>query len=71
MNQSGAVERTANISGTAREATISGLSSLAQYTVQVAAVNGAGIGPYSNGVSVQTSGKCNHSHINFYIHSVI
>ena len=71
VNQSGAVEITANVFGAAREATISGLSSLAQYTVQVAAVNGAGIGPYSNGVSVQTSGKCNHSHINFDIHSVI
>ena len=33
MNQSGVVERTANVSGAAREATISRLSPIAQYTV--------------------------------------
>ena len=50
------VEGTANVSGGARQATIYGLSPSTTYTVQVAAVNGAGTGPYS-GVSVRTSGK--------------
>ncbi|CAI8015236.1 Netrin receptor DCC, partial [Geodia barretti] len=39
--------------GNVREATLSGLSPSTLYTVQVAAVNGAGTGPYS-GVSVRT-----------------
>ena len=42
--------------GNVREATISGLSPSTPYTVQVAAVNGAGTGPYS-GVSVRTNGE--------------
>ena len=40
-----------------REATLSGLSPSTLYTVQVAAVNGAGTGPYSSGISVWTSGR--------------
>ena len=51
------VEGTANVPGDTREATISGLSPSTQYTVQVAAENGAGIGPYSTGISIMTSGK--------------
>ena len=39
-----------------REATLSGLSPSTLYSVQVAAVNGAGTGPYS-GVSVRTNGE--------------
>ena len=43
------VETTANVSGGAtREATLSGLSPSTLYVVQVAAVNGAGIGPYKH-----------------------
>ena len=61
--RNGVVEGTTNVSGAGREATISGLSPLIWYTVQVAAVNGAGIGPYT-GISVSTSGKCNHFNIN-------
>ena len=53
----GMVERTASVGGDARQATISGLSPSTSYTVQVAAVNGAGTGPYSFGISVRTSGK--------------
>ena len=53
------VEVTANVSGgAAKEDTISGLSSSTLYVVQVAAVNGAGIGPYSTGISIRTRGKC-------------
>ena len=49
-------ERTASVGGDARQATISGLSPSTSYTVQVAAMNGAGTGPYS-GVSVRTNGE--------------
>ena len=57
--RNGVVETTANVSGGAtREATISGLSPSTLYVVQVAAVNGAGIGPYSNGIPIRTRGKC-------------
>ena len=55
--EAGVVKRTINVSSDAREAIISGLSPSTWYTVQVAAVNGAGIGPHSNGISVSTSGE--------------
>ena len=54
--RNGVVEETANVGGSARQATISGLSPSTWYTVQVAAVNGAGTGPYS-GVYVRTNGE--------------
>ena len=55
--RNGMVEkRTTAFGGNVREATLSGLSPLTWYTVQVAAVNGAGTGPYS-GVHVRTSGR--------------
>ena len=50
------MERTVHVSGD-REATVSGLSPSTWYILQVAAVNDAGIGPYSTGISVTTSGK--------------
>ena len=50
------VERTTNVPGDTREATFSGLSPSTWYTVQVAAVNGAGIGPF-RGTSIRTSGE--------------
>ncbi|CAI8023826.1 Receptor-type tyrosine-protein phosphatase delta [Geodia barretti] len=53
--KNGVVEETASVSGGARQATISGLSPSTWYTVQVAAVNGAGTGPYSSGISLTTS----------------
>ena len=53
--RNGMVEGTANVG--ARQATISGLSPSTTYTVQVAAVNGAGTGPYSSGVYVRTNGE--------------
>ena len=56
------VKGTMDVAGDTREATFSGLSPSTWYTVQVAAVNGPGTGPYSNGINVTTSGK--------YIHTV-
>ena len=54
--RNGMVEETASVGGGVRQVTISGLSSSTLYTVQVAAVNGAGTGPYSS-ISVRTSGR--------------
>ena len=60
--RNGMVERTASVpAGAARETTISGLSPSAHYTVQVAAVNGAGTGPYSAGIPIMTNSKCRYS----------
>ena len=39
-----------------REATISGLSPSTEYTVSVAAMNNQDIGPYSDGMMVETAG---------------
>ena len=51
------VEGAASVGGSAREATISGVSPSTTYFVQVAAMNAAGTGPYSSGISVTTDGK--------------
>ena len=58
--EAGVVKRTINVSSDVREAIVSEMSPSTWYTVRVAAVNGAGIGPYSNGISVRTSGKQLH-----------
>ena len=50
-------EKSINVASNARQATISGLSPSTLYTVQVAAVNGAGTGPYSTGINIRTSGS--------------
>ena len=55
--RNGIVEGIVRVDGDARQATISRLSPSTLYTVQVAAMNGAGTGPYSSGISVRTSGK--------------
>ena len=56
--RNGVAEGTASVGSDARQATISGLSPSTMYTVQVAAVNGAGTGlPYSSGISVTTGGR--------------
>ena len=55
--RNGMAEGTASIGGSARQATIPGLSPSTSYTVQVAVVNGAGTGPYSSGISVRTNGE--------------
>ena len=50
-------ERSINVASNARQATVSGLSPSTLYTVQVAAVNGAGTGPYSTpGINIRTNG---------------
>ena len=51
------VEGTANVGGSARQATISGLAPSTTYAIYVAANNTAGYGPFSSGISVMTSGK--------------
>ena len=54
---SGEVVRTVNVpDGNARRATVTYLNSSTQYTVEVAAVNSAGVGP-STGIAVQTEGE--------------
>ena len=54
----GVVEGNTSVGGDARQATISGLSPSTLYSVEVAAVNGAGTGPYSSGVYyVRTNGE--------------
>ena len=45
-----------NVASNTRQATVSGLSPSTLYTVQVAAVNGAGTGPYSSGINIRTNG---------------
>ena len=55
--RNGMVEGTATVGGSARQATISGLSPSATYTIYVAANNTAGNGPFSSGISFMTSGK--------------
>ena len=51
------VEGATEVSGDARQATVSGLTPSTRYTVQVAAVNNVSTGPYSQGISLQTEGE--------------
>ena len=54
---SGMVVATENVNdGSARRGTVSGLNPSTQYTVTVAAVNSAGTGPFSGGISITTAG---------------
>lgn len=46
------------VTADAEEVTISGLTLLTEYVIQVAAVNGAGTGPYSDDTHVETAGEC-------------
>ena len=55
--RNGAMERFVEVQGDTREATVYGLTPSTQYTVQVAAVNSAGTGPYSrDSIAVETEG---------------
>ena len=56
VNSQGMTVGTADVDVAARQATISGLTPSTQYTVSVAAVNGAGTGPI-RGVSIETTGE--------------
>ena len=49
------VKATANVGGDARQATISGLIPLTEYSVKVAAVNNAGKGSYSSPITIMTT----------------
>ena len=54
---SGMVFATENVNdGSARRGTVSGLNPSTEYTVTVAAVNSAGTGPFSDGISITTAG---------------
>ena len=55
--RNGVVEGTASVGGDARQATISGLESSTEYSVQAAAVNSAGIGLFSPPITIMTSGE--------------
>ena len=53
---SGEADRTVNVNdGSAREATVSGLTPSTAYTVSLQAVNNAGTGPFS-GIPITTAG---------------
>ena len=56
-SSNGRVGGRVEVTGNAREATITGLTPSTEYLVQVAAVNSAGTGPYSSFVFFQTKGK--------------
>ena len=49
--------------GDASHTTISGLRPARTYSIQVAAVNSAGIGVYSDSLIVQTTSKCTADYI--------
>ena len=55
--RNGVVEGTTNVGGDARQATISGLESSTEYSVQLASVNSADTGPFSSPITVMTSGE--------------
>ena len=55
-NSQGMTVGTADVDVAARQATICGLTPSTQYTVSVAAVNGAGTGPV-RGISIETTGE--------------
>ena len=52
--------------GNTTETTISGLNSATTYSIEVAAVNSAGTGDYSNTISAITSGTYNYIYIITY-----
>ena len=53
---SGSTQTTSVSGGAATEATITGLNSATNYSIEVAAVNSGGTGDYSNLISATTSG---------------
>ena len=56
--RNGVVEGTASVGGDARQATISGLESSTEYSIQLAALNSAGTGLFSSPpITVMTSGE--------------
>ena len=64
VSLNGMVVATVNVNdGSAREATVSGLNPTTEYTVTVAAVNSAGTGPFSGGISITTAGQCEAQYV--------
>ena len=53
---SGSTQTTSGFGGAATKATITGLNSATNYSIEVAVVNSAGTGDYSNLISATTSG---------------
>ena len=53
---SGSAQDTSVFGGAATEATITGLNSATNYSIEVAAMNSGGTGDYSNSISATTSG---------------
>ena len=49
--------------GTSTETTIAGLSSSTEYSIQVAAVNSAGTGPYSTAITAETAESLSEPYI--------
>ena len=54
ITRTGQDERIVDVNGDQREATLSGVAPSSNYSVRVAAVNGAGTGPYGDEITVQT-----------------
>ena len=54
--QGGGSTQTKNVSGSTTETTISGLQSSTNYAIEVVAVNGAGTGPFSSPITMETPG---------------
>ena len=57
VSASGEAERTVSVADSVREATVTGLSPVTDYTVSVVAENSDGIGVYSGGIIIPTEGK--------------
>ena len=57
---SGSTQRKNVPGGASTEATLTGLTDNSTYYIEVAAVNSAGIGVYSNPIAVRTHGKSNY-----------
>ena len=63
ITRTGQEERIVAVNGDQREATVSGVAPSTNYSVQVAAVNGAGTGPYGDEITVQTEQCQSRKHI--------
>ena len=57
VSRNGRVEGTVEVGGNVLEATVTGLTPSTTYSVQVAAVNSAGTGPFTGSIYFQTEGE--------------
>ena len=55
--RNGGVEGTVEVGGDIREATAPGLTPITTYSIQVAAVNSVGTGPFTGSIFFQTEGE--------------